>query len=397
MKYETGRSMVEMLATLSIIGVLSVGAVAGFKTAMNKHKANELIQELKMHSVSLAGQALSQNLPENMTLNNTKYQFVYKKETDKSYSLSLNDVDENICRIVQNNTAFQWAETVLINDGKGCENENNSLVFFMNTSLTSDTTNENRIMTCQKDSDCGECGQCGPQNVCLFSDSDCIDPEKPYCNKGKCQSCEVGYMKIADGTCRFCPYFNDSYNILRSECYACPNLFMEGTEDTGRCIRCPGEVNADKTDCLFDCPVGQMGNKYLRACVSCSDADARLDGYSKTECDKCSGIRFWWSQYSACRFCDDSTNFHYTYRSDCLTCSQRYMGGTDEEGNCRLCTGFVNLDGTACHSCDSTANIETTEVRCQQCQGQRYYDNGLCILCPQDISNLSDAQQSWCL
>ena len=67
---QKGRSMVEMLATLSIIGVLSVGAVAGFKTAMNKHKANELIQELKMHSVSLAGQALSQNLPENMTLNN---------------------------------------------------------------------------------------------------------------------------------------------------------------------------------------------------------------------------------------------------------------------------------------------------------------------------------------
>lgn len=393
MKYETGRSMVEMLATLSIIGVLSVGAVAGFKTAMNKHKANELIQELKMHSVSLAGQALSQNLPENMTLNNTKYQFVYKKETDKSYSLSLNDVDKNICRIVQNNTAFQWAETVLINDGKGCENENNSLVFFMNTSLTSDTTNENRIMTCQKDSDCGECGQCGPQNVCLFSDLDCIDPEKPYCNKGKCQSCEVGNFRANDGICYKCSVLG--YKKTQ-ECFVCSNRYASSSND---CYLCLGTVTNEGKSCDWNCSIGEYGAESQ--CFECNGKSVGLNSPtdSKTCRENCKGIRFRAEgPLPGCIRCDNATtNNIYTYRSDCLTCSQRYMEGTDEMGSCGFCTGFVNLDGTACHSCDSTANIETTEVRCQQCQGQRYYDNGLCILCPQDISNLTDAQQSWCL
>ena len=41
MKNENGRSMVEMLGVLAIIGVLSVGGIAGYTMAMNKYKANE--------------------------------------------------------------------------------------------------------------------------------------------------------------------------------------------------------------------------------------------------------------------------------------------------------------------------------------------------------------------
>ncbi len=37
----TGRSMVEMLGVLAIIGVLSVGAIAGYSKAMMKYKLNK--------------------------------------------------------------------------------------------------------------------------------------------------------------------------------------------------------------------------------------------------------------------------------------------------------------------------------------------------------------------
>ncbi len=40
-----GRSMIEMLGVLAIIGVLSVGGIAGYAKAMEKHKINKLIQE----------------------------------------------------------------------------------------------------------------------------------------------------------------------------------------------------------------------------------------------------------------------------------------------------------------------------------------------------------------
>ncbi len=42
-KLESGRSMVEMLGVLAIIGVLSVGGIAGYTMAMNKYKANEIV------------------------------------------------------------------------------------------------------------------------------------------------------------------------------------------------------------------------------------------------------------------------------------------------------------------------------------------------------------------
>ena len=38
---ERGRSMVEMLGVLAVIGVLTVGGIYGYTFAMSKHKANE--------------------------------------------------------------------------------------------------------------------------------------------------------------------------------------------------------------------------------------------------------------------------------------------------------------------------------------------------------------------
>lgn len=42
---QSGRSMVEMLGVLAIIGVLSVGGIAGYKTAMERHITNQVLQE----------------------------------------------------------------------------------------------------------------------------------------------------------------------------------------------------------------------------------------------------------------------------------------------------------------------------------------------------------------
>ena len=42
-KSESGRSMVEMLGVLAIIGVLSIGGIAGYTMAMNRFRANEVV------------------------------------------------------------------------------------------------------------------------------------------------------------------------------------------------------------------------------------------------------------------------------------------------------------------------------------------------------------------
>lgn len=45
---ENGRSMVEMLGVLAIIGVLSVGGIAGYSKAMNKFKINKMNDQMSM-------------------------------------------------------------------------------------------------------------------------------------------------------------------------------------------------------------------------------------------------------------------------------------------------------------------------------------------------------------
>ena len=46
MNIQSGRSMVEMLGVLAIIGVLSVGAIAGYSKAMFKYKLNKQTEQL---------------------------------------------------------------------------------------------------------------------------------------------------------------------------------------------------------------------------------------------------------------------------------------------------------------------------------------------------------------
>ena len=45
---ENGRSMIEMLGVLAIIGVLSVGGIYGYTMAIRRHKANEILHVASM-------------------------------------------------------------------------------------------------------------------------------------------------------------------------------------------------------------------------------------------------------------------------------------------------------------------------------------------------------------
>ena len=50
-KLESGRSMVEMLGVLAIIGVLSVGGIAGYSLSMRRHRANQVVDYVAKHAL----------------------------------------------------------------------------------------------------------------------------------------------------------------------------------------------------------------------------------------------------------------------------------------------------------------------------------------------------------
>ncbi len=64
---EQGRSMIEMLGVLAIVGVLSVGGIAGYSKAMNKFKTNKLIEQVNMISTNVRTLYASQKSYEGLT------------------------------------------------------------------------------------------------------------------------------------------------------------------------------------------------------------------------------------------------------------------------------------------------------------------------------------------
>ena len=58
-KQEQGRSIPEMLGVLAIIGVLSIGGIAGYKYAMNRHKTNEILDGISKRAIIVSQKILA--------------------------------------------------------------------------------------------------------------------------------------------------------------------------------------------------------------------------------------------------------------------------------------------------------------------------------------------------
>ena len=62
---QRGRSMVEMLGVLAIVGVLSVGAIAGYSKAMFKYKMNKTM-DIISHAVARVAELDTMKFPQNL-------------------------------------------------------------------------------------------------------------------------------------------------------------------------------------------------------------------------------------------------------------------------------------------------------------------------------------------
>ena len=105
-KNESGRSMTEMLGTLAIIGVLSVGGIAGYSYGMDKYRANQTMNDIMLMGVDIITQ-LSQNrgiptLSEWGTKTTAGYDVSIVQNTDDKtqYGIQITDIPSSICKMV---------------------------------------------------------------------------------------------------------------------------------------------------------------------------------------------------------------------------------------------------------------------------------------------------------
>ena len=97
-KVQSGRSMIEMLGVLAIIGVLSVGGIAGYSKAMMKYRINKTIEQI--------------------TLITGNMRSFFKDKYPNLSCVIEDDVFEDSCKIIRKAKIFPDEMITLTSDGK---------------------------------------------------------------------------------------------------------------------------------------------------------------------------------------------------------------------------------------------------------------------------------------
>ncbi len=186
---ESGRSMVEMLGTLAVMGVLSIGGIMGYSYSMDKYRANTIINDIMLRSVDVIAQfdrTGKANLSEWPTTTAGKYTIGLENDTIGIY---VSGLPEHLCQMVFDgmiNNATVKISTTEYNsptDIVDCD-DTNTMFFYVgegsNTKTEETTTTTIPVQKfCTTDAQCGENEFCGDKG-------DTIEYMEPYiCKSSK--------------------------------------------------------------------------------------------------------------------------------------------------------------------------------------------------------------------
>ena len=191
---QTGRTILEMLSILVIVGVLSITALVGFTYAMNRHKANETVHDvmLRASNVPMIDEFYAKRtgdyewtfagLPEN-----GKQGTFYTMQTlvsdlpDYLFRVVVSDVPKRVCsQIIRLNPSHVdaiYVEADEITD-EICPNETNSMAFYFKGFSDETQSDLPEIPSCEN-IDCGLGSTC-VEGICV----PCTDGSVCNCPSG---------------------------------------------------------------------------------------------------------------------------------------------------------------------------------------------------------------------
>ena len=213
-KIESGRSMVEMLGVLAIIGVLSIGGIMGYSYGMDKYRANETINDIQLRAMDLLmqlGKNSEPNLSQWPTISTAGYPIELNTDyAPNEYFIKVEKVPAGVCNIILNTMPefiSIWVNNAETENDNVCnEDELNSMEFSyegMGCSTSSDCPDE--LPVCNPD---GRCEVYPEDDVCGGCPS-----ETPFCDK---------QTRIC-GDCKYdsdCAHLGDNYLCLSNDASA---------------------------------------------------------------------------------------------------------------------------------------------------------------------------------
>ncbi len=443
---ESGRSMVEMLGVLVIMGVLAIGGIMAYRYAVTKYQANETFNELRRRMVvhsqqSMVGMPLSQvEMGDTTQLGYPIDVIPVEKEF---FDLIIQDVDKDLCREIVR-TGWTLPTQTRVNDvvvgtNAGACGEDNVLVFRFQTEMGG----------CKTDADC-PCGTCenGTCRTSCAGGESCVkdfnDGQYVCCPSGKLVGNSCCEYPGENGTCcdensgNCCPPDKPVVD-LGGKCHSCEeerilNVGYHGQNRKVICNRCPSHIYLPNAwayqHCVLPCPADKPLMDAEGVCYACDDSRGYIhmnNSLSVSSCSKCPGVWFLGGNKNIgnneevdgnnnpidCWRCDVNVQSIFVgyygpswQKEYCLNCPNRiFLSGYSEESAykqycARICGENTSMDNVGrCHSCQESEDFSVSRVPAQYkctCPGVRYLDGNICKKCPEDVSALTPEQQAQC-
>ena len=388
---ELGRSLTEMLGTLAIMGILTIGGIAGFNYAMDKSKANDILDGINKRAIALSTYTL---LGTNITASSLSAEFPNKigdstvavaAEGD-GFNLTVSGVSDSVCDKVLDTglkmaSKISLGETMVWNGSAKSDHacaEENTITFAFNAALDNTMTcgycqhTENN--TCVADETCDN--GCPGNKPLRINDGSCWECDSPFVFRADAAECaKCSERKMQNGGCimKECP--EGQLQTSGGHCRNCSEgepLVTDATE----CAKCP-ERKMVNWKCAKICPEGQFINSD-GYCKSCSNSNPIVA--DATECATCSN-RYMTTTYGYCASCSDYS-VYTADATECAKCSNHVM----YDGKCApICLeGQLRIKIGYCKNCSSSEPLEADVTECAKCS-ERKMQNGVCIMkeCPE--------------
>ena len=223
---QSGRSMVEMLGVLAVIGVLSIGGIAGYSYGMDRWRANTTLNDVYLRMVDVTTQVFrgetNIGLSEEWSLTGEAgYSIDLFQNVDSEPSIMVEGVPSSVCKIILKNTPNTQDIFVGVKNGEKVD----GAWYTGNNDAICDGGNKEMLFTLNEDvlTSLGDTETAGCQ-----SDSDCSS-DKPFCDttKGVCHEC---VSNNDCGTGYFCGDSNES--SYKATPYSCKELDFSTIELT---------------------------------------------------------------------------------------------------------------------------------------------------------------------
>ena len=252
---QSGRSMVEIIGVLAIIGVLSVAGIMGYSYAMDKHKANETINDVNLRMIDIMthvtqGREVLEISSEFDAVGRSGYAIDLFQNIDSEPSIMVEDVPSSVCKMILKSTSDTqdiYVGTLNGNQVNGnwflgdnediCNGGNKEMLFALDESILNGFDNTNTdsestatVFECSSNADCRPDAPYCDNGTCIQCSQDSHCPSHlPYCDTAKkvCHEC------VSNDDCdvgQFCADTNE--NKSKATPYTCKALNFSTVELT---------------------------------------------------------------------------------------------------------------------------------------------------------------------